>query len=269
MRSGRWSMKRGLFGLVIAMGVLAMTEPAWATREVHYNGGEQNVWVNPGEPTQVVFPCKITGGFKKKDPAIALQREGDYLVIFATPELSDDGEAILVICEDKRSYSLRVLPANDDHARDEQIKLVDERDDTENTPPSGPDFTPNGRFPPATIAPGLVREMILVAEFGKKRAIPGYRRSNRYTGETVLHDGAMNAKIDEIFMGSDLWGYVLTVENLLDTTQRINPATFRLDGTRAVAAERWELAPRPQTAEQKVSDQHKAHVYIVTKALKN
>ena len=74
----------------------------------------------------------------------------------------------------------------------------------------------------------------------------------------MLHDGTMEAKIKEIFLGSGLWGYVLEVENLLDTTHKINPATFRLDGTRAVAAQRWELAPRPETAEQKLAQAHKA-----------
>jgi hypothetical protein len=111
--------------------------------------------------------------------------------------------------------------------------------------------------------------MVLVAEFGKRKNIPGYRRSNRYTGETVLHDGAVEVKIDEIFMGSDYWGYVLSAENLLDTNQKLNPATFRLDGTRAVSAERWELAGRPQTAEQKVSGAHKSKIYVVVKAAKN
>jgi hypothetical protein len=112
----------------------------------------------------------------------------------------------------------------------------------------------------------LVRELILVAEYGKQRNIPGYRRSNKYTGETVMHDGSIEAKIDEIFMGPDYWGYVLNVENLLDTTQKLNPASFRLDGTRAVSAQRWELSARPQTAEQRLAKKHVAKVYIVTRA---
>lgn len=49
------------------------------------------------------------------------------------------------------------------------------------------------------------------------------------------------AKVEEIFMGANCWGYVVTVTNLPDTTQRINPATFCLEGTRAVAAARWEV----------------------------
>ncbi len=265
-------MKIGTFlkaaAVVMTFGLSFAASPAWA-RDVHYTGSEQQVYVNPGEPTQIVFPSKIEGGFKPKNAAFALERNGNFLVIFAQPDLTDDGAAFLVLLDDKRSYALRVLPATDEHPRDEMVKVMDDREDTDYEGGSGgPDFKPAEGFSPPTIPPGLVREMILVAEYGKKKGIAGYRRSNRYTGETVLHDGSIEVKIDEIFMGSDLWGYVLSAENLLDTTQRLNPATFRLDGTRAVSAERWELSPRPQTAEQQVSGAHKAKVYVVVKSQK-
>ena len=69
-----------------------------------------------------------------------------------------------------------------------------------------------------------------------------------------------------MYLGSNYWGYILKVENLLETTQRLNPATFRLDGTKAVVFQRIELAPRPQTAEQQVSNAHVGKVYIVTRS---
>lgn len=252
-----------LFSLVV------LAPAAWA-REVKYVGNEQSIYVNPGEPTQIVFPGKIEGGFKRKNSALALERNGNFLVLFAQPDLTDEGEALLVLLDDKRSYAIRVVPATDEHVRDESVRLIDEREDTDyENGPATPDLVPRDGFAPPTIASGLIREMVLVAEKGVKKGITGYRRSNRYTGETVLHDGALEARIDEIFMGPDLWGYVLSVENMLDTTQRLNPATFRLDGTRAVSAERWELAARPDTAEQKLAAAHKAKVYIVTRALKH
>ena len=67
-------------------------------------------------------------------------------------------------------------------------------------------------------------------------------------------------------MGPKLWGYVLDAENLLDQTQQINPASFRIDGTRAISANHWEIAPRPLTIEQEVAKRHKAKIYIVTRA---
>ncbi len=246
---------------------LATLLPALAfARDIQYGGSEQAVYVRPGEPTQISFPGPIEGGFKRKQSAVALEKQDTYLVLFAQPQLSPDGEAIIVHLEDKRTYSLRVLPATEDRPRDGFVNIIDSRD-PEIDLESSPDKVqkPTGFAPPSLVS-GLVREMVLVAEFGKKKGITGYRRSNSYSGETIIHDGAIKADVDEIFMGSDLWGYVVNVENLLGTTQRVNPATFRLDGTRAISAQRWELAPKPVTAEQEAAQAHKMKLYIVTKA---
>ena len=257
-----WAAALGLVGLVLS------ADAAFA-RDLKYTGAEQTIYVTPGEPTQITFPSKIEGGFKRKQSSLALERQGNFLVMFAQPEIPYEGEALLVLLDDKRSYALRVVPSDDDHPRDEHVKISDEREDTDDE--SGvapPDPTQPTGFAPPTVVSGLVRNMMLVAEFGKQRGIAGYRRSNRYAGETVLHDGSVVAKIDEIFMGPDLWGYVIEVENLLDTNQKLNPASFRLDGTRAVAFQRAELAPRPQTAEQSISNSHRAKVYIVTRSVR-
>ena len=252
---------------VTLMAMLTAVTTASATREIDYQGNEVNVYVNPGEPTQVTLPGKITGGFKRKNSSLALERNGNFLVLFAQPDLSEEGEALLVLLEDKRSFALRVIPSSEDQARDDSVKIKEGREDVDfESGPATPELIPRNGYTPPTLPSGLVRELILVAEYGKQRTIPGYRRSNKYTGETVLHDGSVEAKIDEIFMGPDYWGYVLNVENLLDTTQKLNPASFRLDGTRAVSMQRLELAARPQTAEQRLAKDHVTKVYIVTRA---
>jgi hypothetical protein len=110
-----------------------------------------------------------------------------------------------------------------------------------------------------------MREMILVSEFGKGK-ISGYQVSEKFKGETVISDGAVLAKIDKIFTGPNLWGYVLDATNLLDQTQRINPATFRIDGTRAVSISNGELSPRPLNVEEQVAGKHNTKVYVVTRA---
>lgn len=271
MMNKRYVKLAYILGLgAFSLGGLGTGSSAWA-RDIRYSGAEQTIYVTPGEPTQIVFPSSIEGGFKRKNSSLALERKENFLVVFAQPEIPYEGEALLVQLDDKRSYALRISPADDDHPRDEQAKVIEDRED-----PTGPGDGENDDVPyvqprgfaPATVPSGLIREMMLVAEFGKQRGIPGYRRTNRYSGETVINDGAIQGRIDEIFMGPDLWGYVVSVENLLDTNQKINPATFRLDGTRAVGAERWELAPRPVTAEQKVARHHQGKIYIVTKAQK-
>lgn len=252
--------------LLLLWCMLIASETAYA-RDITYTGAEEGVvFVKPGEPTQVIFPSSIEGGFKRKQSSIALEKQDNYLIIFAQPELSPEGEAILVHLDDKRTYSLRAIPSSEQHPRDGTVNIIDDRVPESSEEDASLDPKQPRDFAPPTIVSGLMRELILVAEFGNRKGITGYRRSNRYSGETVLHDGALKANIDEIFMGSDLWGYVLSVENLLDTTQRLNPATFRLDGTRAVTAQRWELAPRPLTAEQNIANAHVGKVYIVTKA---
>ena len=253
-------------GLTLVLGLMLSAEHSFA-RDVQYNGGEETIYVKPGEPTQVTFPGKIAGGFKKKSSAVNLERQDNYLIVFAQQNLSLDGEAIIVHLADKRTYSLRVLPATGGMPKDGQVVISDSRSPETEEEPVADTKTDGARtFAPPTAISGLMREMMLVSEFGKKKGIPGYKRSNRFSGETVLDDGALNAKIDEIFMGTDLWGYVLSVENKLQTNQRVNPATFRLDGTRAVSCDKWELSARPLTPEQQVAQTHKGHVYIVTRA---
>ncbi len=258
--------------LVIFIAALAAWGPAAPAsvfaREVSYTGNEQVIYVRPGEPSQVQFPGTVEGGFKPRDASFALEKQDRSLIVFPKPELAPEGEAMIVYLDDKRSYALRLVPASEQHPRDSLVTILDNREpevETEEAAKVQRPRQPTGFAPSSTIN-GLMREMVLVAEFGRQKGITGYRRSNRFSGETVLDDGALEAKIAEIFMGSDLWGYVVDVENKLETTQRVNPATFRLDGTKAITVQRWELAPRPLTAEQKIAGMHKSKVYIVTRA---
>jgi hypothetical protein len=261
-------MRRFVPGLLLGVLSLCFASEVLA-REVEYSGNEVPVYVTPGEPTQITFPSKIAGGFKRKHTSLALEKNGNFLVVFAQPEIPYEGEALLLHIDDRRSFALRILPADDENKRDEFIDIRDLRDDMYRDGEGSTDerFPMQGYAPP-TIVPGLMREMILIAEFGKRGGISGYSRSNTYSGETILHDGTIQAKIKEMFLGTSLWGYVIEVENLLDTTYKINPAAFRLDGTRAILADRWELGARPETAEQAISQGHKANLYIVTKSLR-
>ena len=243
----------------ILLAALLLATSAWA-REMRYDGKEEVVYVNPGEATQITFPSKISGGFKNKGSRISLERQDNYLIVYADPNLGLEGEVIVVQIDDKRTYSIRVMPASQDSPRDDTVIINDAR------PPVEDSEQDQIQLSKPSAVTELMKAMVLTAEFGRQKGIPGYRRSNQYSGETILHDGTLKVTIDEIFMGANLWGYVLTAENMLDTTQRINPATFRLDGTRAVVAERWELAPVPQTPEQDLAKAHKGKVYVVTKS---
>lgn len=256
-------IKNSVLLLGVSMLLIGVVSTAFA-REVEYDGRETTIYVTPGEPTQVTFPNKVVGGYKSQKSNVNIEKQDTYLVVFARPGLKSEGESIIVAIEDKRTYALRVRPSDEQAPRDDLVEIFDNR------PPmivEEEELLPDEKQKKVrNPISKLMRDMVLVAEFGKKKQIPGYRRSNRYSGETVLHDGTLEASIEEIFMGTDLWGYVLKVENKLDIIQRLNPASFRLDGTRAISAQNWELAPRPQNDEQMIASEHEGKVYIITRA---
>lgn len=255
-------------GKLLACAAVALSSLAPVdsfARDVEYKDSEVSIFVKPGEPTQVQFPGDLSGGFKKKGSALSIDQKDTDLIVYATERIPADGEAIIVRLKDGRSYSLRVKRSGDGQDRDDVVRIEDggrsileeeEGGSRQNAPVLS-------KAPPTHIA-GLMREMVLVSEFGKA-SIPGYRETNRYHGQTVLSDGTVEAKIDRIFIGPNLWGYVLDAKNMLDQSQRLNPASFRLDGTRAIMAQNWELAPRPLNIEEQISGKHDSKIYIVTR----
>ena len=252
-----------------SMCVLTPNQPAFA-RDVEYNEkeGEIEVFVNVGEPTEVTFDgAKIRDGFKNSNAGIALDRKDSSLVIFAKENMNENGEAILVRLDDGRSYPLRIRKASTDNPRDAKVSVGDGRGPVGSSEEEQPaPYREQGfAYAPPSKVSGLMREMVLAAEFGKA-TIPGYTTSEKFKGQTVISDGAVLAKIDKMYIGSNLWGYVLDATNVLDQTQKINPASFRIDGTRAISLSNWELSPRPMNVEEQVSNKHNAKVYIVTRA---
>lgn len=255
--------------LIVFFSGLVITHSLAQARdlEVDANSGEIGIFVNPNEPTQVQFPSDISGGFMKKRSTVSLDRRGSDLIIFPRESVNESGEAIIVRLEDGRSYSLRVKKATTDSPRDDFVTINDERGsivmskEEEEPPHKEQKFD----YAPPTKVSGFMREMVLAAEFGKT-GVPGYRRSDKYKGQVVINDGTLIATIDSIFIGPNMWGYVIDASNVLDQTQKLNPASFRLDGTRAISATRWELSPRPLSVEHQVAGDHSTKVYVVTRS---
>jgi len=250
--------------------MLAALSPLTAyARDVEYSSGngEIPVYVNVGEPTEVLFEGgRIKNGFKNRNAGIDLDRKDSSLIIFGKENMNENGEALLVRLENGTSYPLRIMKANSQNPRDAQLVVGDGKGAMGGEEEVAPPFQERGyEYAPASKVSGLMREMALVAEFGKSN-IPGYQVSDKFKGQTVVSDGAIIAKIDRIFVGPNLWGYVLDAKNLLDQSQNLNPASFRIDGTRAISASDWELAARPMTIEHQVAGRDQAKVYIVTRA---
>lgn len=251
-----------------ALFAACMLLPHSATGEdVDYLGeGEISIRVTPGEPTQVRFPGTISGGFRKKTSSLSLDRKDADLILFSNESITEEGEALIVRLEDGRSYPIRIRRASNDFPRQPQIQIFDRRHSVlAESDEEAPEYARQefSRKNPATVA-GFMRELVLVAEYGKDK-IPGYRMTDRYRGETVLDDGTLKATIDKIFVGPNLWGYVIDASNSLDVSQRLNPATFRLDGTRAISMTNWELAAKPLNVEQQITRKHATKVYVITR----
>lgn len=276
--SHRWgligkTMDRCMSKLIIRFGLaivsLGIAGDFAHARDVEYSSGngEIQVWVNVGEPTEIVFEGgRIKDGFKNSNAGLALDRKDSSLVIFGKDNMNENGEALLVRLEDGRSYPMRIRKATPENPRDAQVIVGDGKKAVGGEEEVPPPFKERSyEYAPPSKVSGLMREMALVAEFGKAQ-IPGYQVSEKFKGQTVVSDGALLAKIDRIFIGSNLWGYVLDTTNLLDQSQKLNPASFRIDGTRAISASNWELAARPLNVEQQVAGKHNAKVYIVTRA---
>jgi hypothetical protein len=253
---------------IIAAACLILSSNGYA-RDLEYGGREISVYVRPGEPTQVQFPSTISGGFKKKQSSLNLDRKGTDLVIFGQDSLTEGGEAIIVRLDNGKSYSIRVHRASPEKPRDDMVRVEDSLtsgissgdDDDKQQPSEEKKFD----YAPPNQVSGLMREMVLNAEFGKT-GITGYRVSQIHKGETVLSDGTIVAKIDRIFIGSNLWGYVVDAENLLQTSQKMNAGSFRIDGTLAISAKDWELSAQPLNVEQQAAAKHKTKLYIITRS---
>lgn len=259
------NMRSSFIILCTVLGIVLIPSAVFA-RDLDYRGSEITVYVKPGEPTQIEFPGEVSGGFRKKMSTLSLDKKDNDLIIFSSESLADEGEAIIVRLDDGRSYSIRIQPESPDTPRDASVRLYDDRPgqysgSEEEAPYEQKEFKTAS---PSQVT-GLLREMVLVAEFGKE-AIAGYRVTDRYQGEAVLDDGTLRATIDRIFIGPDYWGYVLDASNELDESQKINPASFRLDGTRAISMSNWELTPKPLNIEQQISGKHKTKVYVITRA---
>jgi len=257
--------------IIVTLLIFSLFVGSAHARDIDYDNQEINIYVTPGEPTQVQFPGIISGGFMGKRTSLSIDRKNEDLILFPSENISSDpGEALIVRLEDERTYSLRVKRASEDHPRDSVVRIQDTRTSVlSGITDDDPAYREkNFAYAPPNTVSGLMREMVLVSEFGKQ-SIMGYRVSDRYRGETVINDGTLNATIDRIFIGPNLWGYVVNAENLIGQSQRLNPATFRLDGTRAISASTWELAAKPLNIEQQISDKHSTKIYIITRARSN
>ncbi len=116
---------KNIFNILITITTLSLIFCFNAfSKDIEYKGEEVDVFVTPGEPTQVQFPSKVLGGFKKKLSAISLDKKANDLVIFATEKLSEEGESLIIRLDDGRSYTIRVKKGDEDQ-RNTLVRIID------------------------------------------------------------------------------------------------------------------------------------------------
>ncbi len=240
--------------LLVAVSIIAYA------RDIVYSSGEVEVFVLPGEATQVRFEGEVAGGFKKQASSVTVEKVGTDLIIFPQDNLPPDGESILVRLTDGTTYALRVKQAPDHSARDAIVSIKDSR---AKITPADQDEFPKYRdrqfiYPTQYQVAGLMRELILATEFNKSN-IPGYRVSELGAGQELVNNGQISAKLLRMYLGPQLWGYVLEARNLTNQAIKVDPAIFKINGTRAISLSNWELEPV-------ASNNSKAFVYVITKA---
>ena len=97
--------------VTLAFSVALLSVTAAFARDVEYTTGrgEVEVFVNVGEPTEIIFEGgKIKDGFKNSNAGIALDKKDSSLVVFGKENMNENGEAILVRLDDGRSFLLRL-----------------------------------------------------------------------------------------------------------------------------------------------------------------
>ena len=88
---------------------------------------EQDIFLGAGEPTQVIFPAKVQGSGRRGWIPITWERKDNFLVFFASDQLSKEGWPGTVYLQDKRRYPFRFLPAaTAKQPRDEVVTIEDQ-----------------------------------------------------------------------------------------------------------------------------------------------
>ena len=98
------------------------TEPATVTRIRH----DLEIDIAPEMPIAIEFPVSIRGGFRKKHSRLAFERNNNLLVAFAArefPDMSPNGESVLVVLEDGSIIPLRFKAVTDISQADSVVQV--------------------------------------------------------------------------------------------------------------------------------------------------
>jgi len=93
-------------------------------RLVSYDGSEI-LYLSSINPTLIEFSSKVVGTISPKGSLLIREKQDNFLVLSAKAGLAREPESIVVILEDKRTYSLRVSVCKGQNSEyDSSLKIV-------------------------------------------------------------------------------------------------------------------------------------------------
>ena len=116
-------MKKLIIALFILFNLVAVNLYA---RDILYEGSEVQVFVTPGEPTQIDFDAEVQSGFKGSGAGFKVEPNGKSIIIFPQEELSASGGVIIVKLKNDKTYTMRVKSADTYNPRDDIVTLKDD-----------------------------------------------------------------------------------------------------------------------------------------------
>ena len=108
-------------------------------REICHRDERIDLYLEIGKPVKVVFPGVLKDLSNEKGVGYRVERGEKVITAHATSSLDTKGQDLQVTLENKRSYSLKLLPAADNYERDGLVRIIDVQDSQAN---SGEDKRP-------------------------------------------------------------------------------------------------------------------------------
>jgi hypothetical protein len=115
------------FATIVLIGLACIGEAV--ARDINYSEGEIVVYLIPNKPTKVTFPSKIISGntWGEGRKFFILDRRGNSLVLNIHPQFPKEGANAIIHLDDKRTYTIRAILADDRHIGDRFVNIIDKQ----------------------------------------------------------------------------------------------------------------------------------------------
>lgn len=110
-----------MFSGVFLVALLLLFPSLASARNIRLDGTRHVVCAEPGRDTQIIFPSAIVRTARHHH-FIAVDRRENVLILFATNNAPEEGEALPVTLDDGSTHSFLVVPTSACDSRDAVIR---------------------------------------------------------------------------------------------------------------------------------------------------